>query len=352
MSFVDRSLRLKISLGVSLALLLLLLPFNWLQYRFERSEAIADLSRLAGTTGAVAEDSLEWAMLNDNRQAIQTLIDSVAEVQDVRAVYLLDPQARVAASPQARFNGQQLDQKSAVCQECHRFPAANRPRSTFVTAPDGQPLFRTMTPIINGPACEACHSPQNRLNGVLYVDFSMAGLNDRLDRQLKATLTASLAIVVIAALAIYLLLSRLVIVPMEQVGRALRRFTGGERATRIYVNSADEIGMLAAGFNTMAGTIEAQAARAEQLYEELETKDALRSQLLHRLTAAREDERRNIARELHDELGQLLTGMSLHLRLARQSLSGNTDGAREHLDRAAGLIGETIEESHRMIADL
>jgi len=41
-----------------------------------------------------------------------------------------------------------------------------------------------MTPIANRPACEGCHAAQDRLNGVLYVDFSMAGLDDRLERGL------------------------------------------------------------------------------------------------------------------------------------------------------------------------
>ena len=41
--------------------------------------------------------------------------------------------------------------------------------------------------------------------------------------------------------------------------------------------------MLGSGFNEMAGTIQVQEARAEQLYAELEAKDALRRQLLGRL---------------------------------------------------------------------
>jgi len=86
--FVSRSLRLKVSLGVGLVLILLLAPFNWLQYRWQRRVAIADLSQLAATSGAVVEHSLEGAMLSNNRPAIQTIIDSVAQAPDVRAVYL------------------------------------------------------------------------------------------------------------------------------------------------------------------------------------------------------------------------------------------------------------------------
>lgn len=352
MNLVDRSLRLKLSLGISLTLILLLAPFNRLQYQLQRRAAIADLRQLAVTTGAVAEHSLEGAMLANNRPAVQTIVDSVAQAPDVQSVFLLNPQAIIAASPGGKFNGQALDRASAVCQGCHRLPPEGRPRGIVVAAADGRQVFRTMTPIANRPACFGCHSPQDRLNGALYVDFSMAGLDARLQRGLRTALFASAAIIVVSALAIYALLSWLVITPMERVGRAMRRFSRGERTARVVVPSPDETGLLSAGFNEMAETIQAQETRAEQLYAELETRDALRRQLLGRLTTAHEEERRYFARELHDELGQLLTGLSLNLKLCQQAMPRDPAEAAEHLARANALIGETIEQSHRLIADL
>ncbi len=352
MRFVSRSLRLKVSLGVGLVLILLLAPFNWLEYRWQRAAAIADLRQLAATAGGVVEHSLEGAMLSNNRPAIQTIVDGVAQAPDVREVYLLNPQAIVAASPGGKAIGQQLDQNRGVCQGCHRLPAESRPLSVVETGAGGEQVFRTMTPIANQPACEGCHSAQERLNGVLYVDFSMAGLDQRLDRGLRAVLLASAAIILLSGLAIYALLSWLAITPMERVVRALRRFGRGERAARALVRSQDELGLLGAGFNEMAGTIQEQAVRAEQLYAELEARDAVRRQLLGRLTTAHEEERRCVARELHDELGQLLTGLSLYLKLAREACPDDMTTAAEHLSRANALIAETIEQSHRMIADL
>lgn len=352
MNLVDRSLRLKVSLGISLALILILAPFNRLQYQLQRRAAIADLSQLAVTTGAVAEHSLEGAMLANNRPAVQTIVDSVAQAPDVQSVFLLNPQAIIAASPGGKFNGQALDRASAVCQSCHRLPPEGRPRGIVATAADGRQVFRTMTPIANQPACFGCHSPRDRLNGALYVDFSMAGLDARLARGLRTALFASAAIILVSALAIYALLSWLVITPMERVGRAMHRFSRGERTARVVVLAPDETGLLSAGFNEMAETIQAQEMKAEQLYAELETRDALRRQLLGRLTTAHEEERRYFAREIHDELGQLLTGLSLNLKLCQQAMPRDPEAAAKHLARANALIGETIEQSHRLIADL
>jgi signal transduction histidine kinase len=337
---------------VSLALIALLAPLNWLQYQLQRRAAIADLELLAATTGAVAEHSLEEAMLANNRSAIQSIVDSVAQAPDVRSVFLLTPQVVVAASPGGLHNGEQLDLTSATCQICHQFPSASRPRSVVVTDIDGQPVFRTMTPIPNRPACQRCHSPQDRLNGVFYMDFSMAGLNTRLERGLRTAFLGSVTIIVLSALVLYVLLSRLIITPMEQVAHALHSFSQGERALRVSVQAQDEVGLLADVFNEMAGTIQAQEAEASRLYTELKDKDEVRRQLLAKLISAREEERRHLAREIHDELGQLLTGLSLNLKLCQQAVPDDPQAAQDHLARTNALVRHIIEQSHQLIADL
>ena len=60
-----------------------------------------------------------------------------------------------------------------------------------------------------------------------------------------------------------------------------------------------------------------------RLWEELKRRDALRGQLLEQAIAAQEEERRRIARELHDQTGQALTSLLVWLR----ALEGEADGS-------------------------
>ncbi len=346
------SLRLKVSLGVCLALIGLLAPLNRLQYEMQRRTAMAELQLLAAAAGTIAEHSLEEAMLTNNRSAIQGIVDSVAGAPGVGSVYLLNRQALVAASPRGALNGQQLDRTSPTCWVCHQFPAASRPRGIVVTDADGQLVFRTVTPVPNRQACHRCHSPEDRLNGVFYMEFSMAGLNARLQRGLQMAFLGSVVIIILSAAVLYVLLSRLVITPMERVAQALRSFSRGERQTRVPVQAQDEVGLLANVFNEMADTIQEQESEADRLYKELQAQDAVRRQLLARLITAREEERRHVARELHDELGQLLTGLSLNLKLCQEVVRTDPQAAYERLAKANDLVRHTIEQSHRLIADL
>ena len=51
-----------------------------------------------------------------------------------------------------------------------------------------------------------------------------------------------------------------------------------------------------------------------RLLQEVQQRDAVRGELLQRITSAQESERKRIARELHDGTGQALTGLALGLR--------------------------------------
>lgn len=91
------------------------------------------------------------------------------------------------------------------------------------------------------------------------------------------------------------------------------------------------------------------AAERTRLYEEVREKEMLRGQLLEKLISAHEDERRRIARELHDEAGQALTALILNLEVAEQS---QTPLRPEQLVRLRGIAEDTLAELRRMIYDL
>ena len=61
-----------------------------------------------------------------------------------------------------------------------------------------------------------------------------------------------------------------------------------------------------------------------------------RGELLKRLITAQEDERKRLARELHDELGQALAGLGLHSEAIEQMLRSDPERARGPL-RPSGL---------------
>ncbi len=79
---------------------------------------------------------------------------------------------------------------------------------------------------------------------------------------------------------------------------------------------------------------------AARLLQEVQQRDAVRGELLQRITNAQESERKRIARELHDGTGQALTGLALGLH----GLSAQTTLAPEALAQRLALL-ETMATS-------
>lgn len=349
MPLLSRTLRLKVSIGVCLVLVLLLAPMNWIQYELQRRASMRELELLAAVTGTLVVHSLEEAMLHNNRAAIQSIVDGAAQAPGVQSIYLINLAREVAASPGREHNGERLDQNDQSCIVCHRMPVKQRPRGVVVVDTNNQASFRTMTPIPNSSRCYRCHSPENRLNGVFYMDFSMTGLQTRLQQGLRTAFIGSVLIIAVSALVLYFLLSWLFITPMERIALGIQRFSQGNRSARVPIQTQDEVGILANVFNEMADTIQVQETTASQLYQEIQAKEAIRRQLLDRLTTAREDEHKRLARRIHDEVGQLLTGLSLHLKLCEQAIPNTLTVAHTHLGKAVALVQRTMDQTHILI---
>jgi signal transduction histidine kinase len=88
-----------------------------------------------------------------------------------------------------------------------------------------------------------------------------------------------------------------------------------------------------------------------------QAEDALRDsqselrELSARVLEAREEEKTLIARELHDELGQLLTALKMDLAWMRERISADGEAA-EKLAEMGAMLDQTVSATRRISADL
>ena len=138
-----------------------------------------------------------------------------------------------------------------------------------------------------------------------------------------------------------------VIDPVRRMGQGMRRIGSGDFSQRVQVENQDELGELASSINSTAQKLD----KLQEATVAAERDRALRERMA-RVTAAQEEERRRISRELHDDLGPSLAAIGNRLRVCRSIVRtdpGTTEAELEEITR--GLKGH-VQEIRHLIYDL
>jgi len=349
---LNLSLRAKITLSVVLPLVLVIGGFTTIEYLRHRAAVLDNLALLTAQTGQLIENSLRHAMLSSDWEELQLTLDSIGENEMLRVVYLLDRSGRVVFSPNDKDVNIILDNKQPDCQPCHKLNVADRPSSVVVTLPDEQRVFRSMNPIENRLECQACHDPEQRLLGILLTDISMAPLEAPLKVHLRENLLWLVATILVTVLVANLAVNQFLLRRLKGLASAITDLRHGQSPPLLPENQQDEIGQLARKFNEMALGLAARETENRELSENIRRQSTLRGELLKRLITAQEDERKRVARELHDELGQSLAGLGLHSEAIEQMLKSDPERALQQLAQTRALIHETTGQMYDLILAL
>ena len=156
--------------------------------------------------------------------------------------------------------------------------------------------------------------------------------------------------------------------PLGVLTRTAERIAAGNMEPPIPDLGADEVGRLGRSLEHMRTQIkssmdaieeanamlerrvDARTAELKALYAQLAERDEARSQLLRQVITAQEDERKRLARELHDETCQTISALNMRLETAVARLPPGADNAP--LVEARALAVRTLDELHRLIYDL
>jgi signal transduction histidine kinase len=341
-----------VTLGVVVPLVVILGGFTYAEYARHRSTVLTNLAMLASQSGQVINDNLRHEMLEEDIEGIQGILDSIGAAEAFRVIYVLDTEGEVVLSPGGEGVGRRLDNNSTDCQPCHRLAPEGRPSSVVVENEEGQTVFRSMHPIENSPECAECHESDERLLGVLLTDIPTAPLEAPLTSSLRENLLWWLGTIVVTVIVVNLAISRLVLGRLRELVEAMTGFARGQLPLSQEEPEPDEIGQLAGAFNDMAQKVEARRQENQQLSQRLHRQSAQRGELLKSLITAQEDERKRIARELHDEMGQALGGLALRTELIERYVLEDNPRALEHLGRVSEMITETTDKMYDLILAL
>ena len=127
------------------------------------------------------------------------------------------------------------------------------------------------------------------------------------------------------------LLSRRAIAPLERLAQRMETVDLLRPGQRLAIAQDDEIGHVVRAFNQMLDRLESERRQSGQ-----------------RMIAAHEAARVSVARDLHDEVGQLLTGVLLQL----DSIADAAPQGRDEIDEAKEAVRRALDEVRRISSEL
>lgn len=158
------------------------------------------------------------------------------------------------------------------------------------------------------------------------VEFSEHSILESANRFLKGIILGGF-ILLIAGIILAWVTSRNIIRPLNRLTEAASGIAGGRYIYAEGIERRDEIGKLARAFNHMIDEVrDARQGLENKIVETGEINEQLRSLTAH-LQNIREEERIHIAREMHDELGQLLTAFKMDISWLQKKLDTHPESA-------------------------
>ncbi len=282
------SVRAKI-LGIVLGFIVLLGAGVTLQARYALTATMT--AQLEEQSVSISRDLAARAadpiLLNDLLRLHDLLDETLANHPNVRYAFLVNPRGQVIASTFEGGFPRGLLTLNAAQPDAHHHTA-------LIQTDEGL-IWDTAVPILDGKIGTA---------RIGLSDASMQAALSALTAQLLLTILLVSATGILVAVFLTWVLTR----PILTLAHATQEVAKGDFSLRLKRWANDEIGDLAEAFNKMTEEL----AHTDELRRERET---LRRQLLEKVIATQEDERRRIARELHDSTSQNLTSLIVGLRI-------------------------------------
>lgn len=264
---------------------------------------------------SLATQSRDPILTNDQFILYRLLKDTSDATRDVVYIFALDPAGNVLAHT---FDGgfpTSLMGKNDVP------PGKQYGLQVFETGPET--IQDIAIPVMGGKA------------GTIHVGMSEASINAAVDQHVRELLVLA-ALMLVLGLFVAYGLSSILTRPVNQLAEAARAIGQGAFRWRAPLWARDEIGSLGAAFNDMT--------------EELRRKEELRQQLLAKVITAQEEERKRIARELHDETSQCLTSLAVGLRHVEDGCNSQQISSR--IAELRALAAQTLDDVHRLATEL
>lgn len=335
------SLRVKISLYLSIVLSVVAVLFTLLFVEHREEELQGEISRHVTQISDVIIASTRHAMLVNERDIADKIIQDIGRQKGIERVRVINKDGTIVHSNRASEVGYSVEQQDEPCVQCHQssppMTQVSDAKRWKIVETGGHRVLSSMQAIRNEPSCSSAscheHAASQSVLGIVDLAYSLEDMDRSRKTHTIHVIGMAGGFILIFAISIGVLLQRLIYVPLKDLDAGANEIAAGRLDQNIPVRSEDEFGRVAASFNHMTEALKASRSDMKELVQTLESKVTERTQeLMEAKAEVMQGEKlasigvlaSGIAHELNNPLTGVLTFTSL---MRKKAAEGSEDAA-------------------------
>jgi len=201
--------------------------------------------------------------------------------------------------------------------------------------------------------------------GKLVLGYSLEDMYNNIFNNLVRGILLCVGVLALGAV-LTVVVSGVITRNIRELWTAVDDFTRGRENAPIPISSSDEIGELSAAFNHMTETIrrniqslkDTNLLLGREIGERRTAEEKLRRSrrqlrnLTNRVQSVREEEKINIAREIHDELGQTLSALNMDLAWLEGRIQDPDPAISLKIETMSETVENIVNRVHQIITHL
>lgn len=203
---------------------------------------------------SIIERSVSTSMSAGQSRNVQAIFEQVVNDPLLLGVRIFHPDGEILNSADSSEIGKPVNR--------HDLSTFRRGEGYSIFPGPGGETLGVVRPIYFEERCKGCHDPNEKVIGVLNVDYSLAAMNNQMISSSQFFVLTMLCMIIILTGGVSYLIHRFVSRPLQTITAKMAQVEAGDLTAQFTSRRTDEVGHLMLSFNSMVG-------RLRQAQEEL-----------------------------------------------------------------------------------
>ncbi len=205
--------------------------------------------------------SIQHDMRGTCQRDIQLIFERIGIIPEIESLRIFNQDGRVSTSADPKEIGLTIEDIG------YEIFKANIPSTPYLGG-HGQNAFCMVEPIKTEAACLECHEDEDDIMGIFELCLSMRSTDRKIADNRRFLVTSALVTIISISLILALFFTLTIDRPIEKLIRVMARAESGDLSVRTGIDRPDEIGRLAASFDTMIGHLDQTKKEVERYHTE------------------------------------------------------------------------------------